>query len=120
MEKRKEIHYKRTNNFMILKNKLNSQYFFVPRSFEDSLKFKYVFTINSDVIRLKEFILNMKKSGIEIHHCSRTNTGHTQGVELKNFHSLKNNLLEISTESSIPEENFQKAAEIMNSYFKNS
>lgn len=119
-ERRKEIYSQRMKNFMILKNKLNSKYFVVPKSFSESLKFKYVFTINSDSRKLIEFISNMRQNGIEIQHCSRTDKTHTNKVKLDNYNNLKYSLFEISTESSIPEENLYKAAEVMNSYFDKS
>lgn len=113
-----EIQIKRNNNYSVLKNNLNPKYFIVPESYANSLKFKYTFTLNMDVRIIPDYILTMQNEGIEIHKCSRTDSIHTDGKRLPYYNKLKNNLFELSTESSIPEENFYKAADIMNSYLK--
>ena len=115
---RDEIQIKRGKNYSILKNNLKSEYFIVPESYTNSQKFKYTFTLNMDERIIPDYISTMRNKGIEIHKCSRTDSMHTDGKKLPYYNKLKNNLLELSTESSIPEENFYKAADIMNSYFK--
>ncbi len=118
LQNRDEIQTKRTNNFSILKNNLNPNYFIIPESFRASLKFKYIFSLNLEEDKIADFTSAMIKNGIEIHPCSRTDSVYTQDKVLPNFHKIKNRLLELSTESSIPEDNFYKASDIMNSYFK--
>jgi dTDP-4-amino-4,6-dideoxygalactose transaminase len=117
LEKKNEIQSKRNKNYMILKENLNSRYFVVPNSFSESLRFKFPFSLKLDEKKTSNFITAMREKGIEIHNCSQTAHVHTYDKKLYNYNKLKNKLFELSTESSIPEENFYKASEIMNSYF---
>lgn len=116
IEKKEEIKTRRNNNYDVLKNNLNPDYFHIPDSFCNSLKFKFVFTINSDAIKSSAFVSLMKEKGIEIHNCSSTDSVHTQNLQLLNYNKLKNNLFELSTEAGIPEENFYEAVKIMNNH----
>lgn len=118
LDHREEIQMKRINNYTILRDNLDPKYFIVPESFNDTLKFKYAFSLNPDENKFSEFTRAMQKEGIEIHNCSHTDSIHTQDRILPNYNKIKNQLLELSTESSIPEDNFYKASDIMNSYFK--
>jgi dTDP-4-amino-4,6-dideoxygalactose transaminase len=120
LEKKNEIQSKRNKNYMILKENLNNRYFIMPNSFSDSLRFKFPFTLALDEKKTSDFIAAMREKGIEIHNCSQTAHVHTYNKKLYNYNKLKNKLFELSTESSIPEENFYKASEIMNNYFTNT
>ncbi|MFO7525506.1 MAG: DegT/DnrJ/EryC1/StrS family aminotransferase [Ignavibacteriaceae bacterium] len=118
LKHREEIQIKRNINSSILQNNLDPQYFIMPGSFSDSLKFKYIFSLNLAEKKKSEFISAMRIKGIEIHNCSHTDSTHTKDNQLSNYEKLKNHLLELSTESSIPEKNFNKAADIMNHHIK--
>jgi len=112
---------KRKRRWQIFANNLNPSNFRLIEDYSESMKFKYVFYIEQSETECRRFLSYAHSHGIMIRQ-------HTQQIPKSVFSFIRKygdlefyqenfyKLFEISTEASIPEDNFLKASKILNRY----
>lgn len=115
----KEVVFKeREVRWNILYNNLKRDKFIVPKPYIDCSKYKFVFSLDMENSEINKFLRYLRKKGIIARHCPHTNCAELKKYELPIYFTFVNKIIELSTECTIPIENFYEAAKIMNLYFE--
>ena len=106
------IQNKREKNWCIMNEILQklSEQIYIPKNMERSLKYKYLIMINEQGDKVKEFEMKMAQQRILINRIKRRDPINN------NEFTMNGKYFEISTESSIPQDNMYIAAKIIRNY----